>query len=249
LSKIYSWAWSTSFDWTECWVQRFDCNGAVLNWCEEVGVQFITSECKIRYLYTNLELRRYVLRWLWCMASQMLHWTLLQWLRSITTQQSTVECCRYHSIKVSNFTFRSYKLNSNFFTPIQNRTITIESLACLYIRCFRRRICFSIWFTHGRYSRCLKVYDGMWSSIILNRVFLNVWDNVPMDLKYVCQQYSTCICFLGFIRYNKTCIRTITLAGKPTRLPRGWNMIFISWNMIFGLCDHVFWLLPIVQSN
>ena len=36
--------------------------------------------------------------------------------------------------------------------------------------------------------------------------FLNVWDNVPMDLKYVCQQYFTCMCFLGFIRYNKTFI-------------------------------------------
>jgi hypothetical protein len=32
--------------------------------------------------------------------------------------------------------------------------------------------------------------------------FLNVWDNVPMDLKYVCQQYFTCMRFLGFIRYN-----------------------------------------------
>jgi hypothetical protein len=36
--------------------------------------------------------------------------------------------------------------------------------------------------------------------------FLNVWDNVPMDLKYVCQQYFTCMCFFGFIRYNKTLI-------------------------------------------
>ena len=33
---------------------------------------------------------------------------------------------------------------------------------------------------------------------------LNVWNNVPMNLKYVCQQYFTC--FLGFIRYNKTFI-------------------------------------------
>jgi hypothetical protein len=24
--------------------------------------------------------------------------------------------------------------------------------------------------------------------------FLNVWDNVPMNLKYVCQQYFTCMC-------------------------------------------------------
>jgi hypothetical protein len=38
--------------------------------------------------------------------------------------------------------------------------------------------------------------------------FLNIWDNVPMDLKYVCQQYFTYryMCFLGFIRYNKTFI-------------------------------------------
>ena len=35
---------------------------------------------------------------------------------------------------------------------------------------------------------------------------LNVWDNVPMDLKYACQQYFTYMCFLGFIRYNKTFI-------------------------------------------
>jgi hypothetical protein len=42
-----------------------------------------------------------------------------------------------------------------------------------------------------------------------------------------------------------SCLRTITLAGKPARLPREWNMIFISRNMIFVLCDHVFWFLPI----
>jgi hypothetical protein len=36
--------------------------------------------------------------------------------------------------------------------------------------------------------------------------FLNISDNVPMDLKYVCQQYFTYMCFLGFIRYNKTFI-------------------------------------------
>ena len=36
--------------------------------------------------------------------------------------------------------------------------------------------------------------------------FLNVWNNVPMNLKYVCQQYLTCMLFLGFIRYNKTFI-------------------------------------------
>ena len=36
--------------------------------------------------------------------------------------------------------------------------------------------------------------------------FLNVWDNVPMDLNYACQQYFTCMCFLGSIRYSKTFI-------------------------------------------
>jgi hypothetical protein len=36
--------------------------------------------------------------------------------------------------------------------------------------------------------------------------FLIVRKNVPTDLKYVCQQYFTCMCFLGFIRYNKTFI-------------------------------------------
>ena len=36
--------------------------------------------------------------------------------------------------------------------------------------------------------------------------FLNVRDNVPMDLKCVCQQYFTYMCFLGFIWYNKTFI-------------------------------------------
>jgi hypothetical protein len=34
--------------------------------------------------------------------------------------------------------------------------------------------------------------------------FLNVWDKVPMELEYVCQHYFICMCFLGFIRYNKT---------------------------------------------
>jgi hypothetical protein len=36
--------------------------------------------------------------------------------------------------------------------------------------------------------------------------FLNIWDNVPMDLEYVCQQYFTYMYLLCFIRYNKTFI-------------------------------------------
>jgi hypothetical protein len=43
-----------------------------------------------------------------------------------------------------------------------------------------------------------------------------------------------------YLRQRSNGLRTITLAGKPARLPRGWNMIFISRNMIFVLCDHVF---------
>jgi hypothetical protein len=46
-----------------------------------------------------------------------------------------------------------------------------------------------------------------------------------------------------------SCQGTIALARKHARLPRGWNMIFNSRNMIFVLCDHVFLFLPIVQSN
>jgi hypothetical protein len=44
----------------------------------------------------------------------------------------------------------------------------------------------------------------VWSRVLIRT--LNVWDNVPMDIKYACQQYFTYMCFLGFIRYNKTFI-------------------------------------------
>ena len=49
---------------------------------------------------------------------------------------------------------------------------------------------------------------GYWSWIFLLLWirFLNIWDNVPMDLEYVCQQYFTYMCFPCFIRYNKTFI-------------------------------------------
>jgi hypothetical protein len=51
---------------------------------------------------------------------------------------------------------------------------------------------------HSERITCRRPLQWMW--------FLNVWDNVPVNLKYVCQQYFTCMCFLGFIRYNKTFI-------------------------------------------
>ena len=51
---------------------------------------------------------------------------------------------------------------------------------------------------HSERITCRRPLQWMW--------FLNVWDNVPVDLKYVCQQYFTCMSFLGFIQYNKTFI-------------------------------------------
>ena len=51
---------------------------------------------------------------------------------------------------------------------------------------------------HSERITCRRPLQWMW--------FLNVWDNVPVNLKYVCQQYFTCMCFLGFILYNKTFI-------------------------------------------
>jgi hypothetical protein len=51
-----------------------------------------------------------------------------------------------------------------------------------------------------------KTSEALGTHHLLWMWFLNIWDNVPMDLKYVCQQYFTCMCFLGFIRYNKTFI-------------------------------------------
>ena len=37
--------------------------------------------------------------------------------------------------------------------------------------------------------------------------------------------------------------------GKTREISEGMAMIFISRNMIVVLCDHLFWFLPIVQSN
>jgi hypothetical protein len=75
--------------------------------------------------------------------------------------------------------------------------------------------------------------------------FLNVWDNVPMDLKYVCQQYFTCMCFLGFIRYNKTFIacgfrKYENLFTHEYHIPLGrcrWE-IWYSWVNKFSYFPH-----------
>jgi hypothetical protein len=47
-----------------------------------------------------------------------------------------------------------------------------------------------------------------------------------MDLNYVCQQYFTCMCFLGSIRYSKTFIHP-RVSYSPRALPSG-NMILLK---------------------
>ena len=76
-------------------------------------------------------------------------------------------------------------------------------------------------------------------------VVFNIWDNVPIDLKYVCQQYFTYMCFLGFIRYNKTLIAcryrkyenvfTHEYYIPLGRCPRG---IWYSWVNKFSYFPH-----------
>ena len=59
---------------------------------------------------------------------------------------------------------------------------------------------------YNGHKKCIGQIAFFWIlilNLLLWMLLLNVWDNVPMDLKYVCQQYFTCMCFLGFIRYNK----------------------------------------------
>jgi hypothetical protein len=75
--------------------------------------------------------------------------------------------------------------------------------------------------------------------------FLNVWDNVPMDLKYACQQYFTCMCFLGFIRYNKTLIacgfgKYENLFTHEYHIPLGRcpQEIWYSWVNTFSYFPH-----------
>jgi hypothetical protein len=58
-------------------------------------------------------------------------------------------------------------------------------------------------------------------------------DNVPMDLKYVCQQYFTCMCFLGFIRYNKTFI--------ACRFRKHENLVTHEYHISLGHCPQGIW--------
>jgi hypothetical protein len=59
------------------------------------------------------------------------------------------------------------------------------------------------------------------------------WDNVPIDLKYVCQQYFTCMCSLGFIRYNKTFI--------ACRFRKYENLFTHEYHIPLGRCPQGIW--------
>jgi hypothetical protein len=74
-------------------------------------------------------------------------------------------------------------------------------------------------------DRCRKALLWMWIS--------NVWDNVPIDLKYVCQQYFTCMCFLDFIRYYKTFIEC--------RFRKNENLFTHEYHIPLGRCPQGIW--------
>jgi hypothetical protein len=63
--------------------------------------------------------------------------------------------------------------------------------------------------------------------------FLNIWNNVPMNLRYVCQQYFTCMCFLGFIQYNKTFI--------AYGFRKYENVFTHEYHIPFGRCPRGMW--------
>jgi hypothetical protein len=96
--------------------------------------------------------------------------------------------------------------------------------------------------------------------------FLNVWDNVPMDLKYVCQQYFTCMCFLGFIWYNKTFLSCgfrkyenvftheyhIPLGSCPREIWYSWVNTFShspQWIWVFIELQNQYWPQPSASVN
>ena len=73
--------------------------------------------------------------------------------------------------------------------------------------------------------------------------FLNVWDNVPMYLKYVCQQYftCTCMCFLGFIRYNKTFI--------ACGFRKYENLFTHEYHILHGRCSQEIWYSWVIKFS
>ena len=123
------------------------------------------------------------------------------------------------------------------------------SMITLYIYCMLVR---KIWkFIHPRVPYSLNPHA-------INVLLYRMKPRKHIHVKYCWQTYFKSIgalsqTFKNHI-HNKvmrsecltfSCQRTITLAGRPARLLRGWNMIFISRNMIFVLYDHVFWFNPL----
>jgi hypothetical protein len=54
------------------------------------------------------------------------------------------------------------------------------------------------------------------ATMLLWMWFLNVWDNVPMDLEYACQQYLTCmwVFFVSFGIIKQPKLNTVTYVGE-----------------------------------
>ena len=134
---------------------------------------------------------------------------------------------------------------------------SVDSVPSSKTNIFQSKLYTLIYCRHFRtYSRCA-MFD--WSDTVFRRRNVTrrrISNSVLQPRYWGSEADSPEICRLGRLQVMRSrvpltfsCQRTIVLAGKPARLPRGWNMIFISRNMIFVLYDHVFWLLPIVQSN
>ena len=63
-----------------------------------------------------------------------------------------------------------------------------------------------------------------------------------MDLKYVCQQYFTCMCFPGFIRNNKYMLSGYELIDTENSSLQNQNMKFVKQIWVLDTpVDRIFW--------
>jgi hypothetical protein len=88
-----------------------------------------------------------------------------------------------------------------------------------------------LWQVNVRGTRNASLASDRYNGVV--DVDLNVWDNIPMDLNYVCQQYFTCMCFLGFILYNKT---FITCEFRKYE-----NLLTHEYHIPLGCCPQGIW--------
>ena len=105
---------------------------------------------------------------------------------------------------------RDHTGQKSYFTPLEASQV------------FPPELSFSDWKT----SEALVTHHLLWMW------FLNVWDNVPMNLKYACQQYFS-VCFLGFISYNKTFI--------PCGFRKYENVFTHEYHIPLGRCSQGIW--------